>query len=90
MLAEYVGGSYSKKWIWSAGYVDDLVTGDFMTVYTTDLNHNVTVLVNSGLAVERYVYDPYGTPTVLDADWSADADNTSDYGQCLSVPGPAV
>jgi len=41
---------------------------------------NVTCLVDTGGdALERYIYDAYGTPTVLDADWSADADNVSDY-----------
>lgn len=58
--------------------------------YTNDANMNVTALVNpSGQVVERYAYDPYGRLFVLngasDADgavteWSADADNTSDWG----------
>ncbi len=36
-----------------------------------DANFNVTALLNnSGAVVERYVYDPFGTATVLNAAWS--------------------
>jgi RHS repeat-associated protein len=46
-----------------------------------DANYNVTALVNtSGAAVERYQYDPYGSFTVLDPNFSADADGVSDVG----------
>ncbi len=46
-----------------------------------DANYNVTSLFdNSGNVVERYVYDPYGRATVLDANWDTDADGTSDLG----------
>lgn len=34
----------------------------------------------SGTVVERYRYLPYGTPTVLDANWTNDADGASDVG----------
>jgi len=48
--------------------------------YLTDANINVVALVDGdGVAVERYAYDPYGNVTVLDADFSADADGASDY-----------
>jgi len=30
--------------------------------------------------LERYIYDPYGKPTVLDADWATDANDASDIG----------
>ncbi len=45
-----------------------------------DASFNVTALVDGsdGSVVERYVYDPYGAVTVLDADGSADADGASD------------
>ena len=40
--------------------------------YTTDGNGNVTALTDtSGAAVERYVYDPYGKPTIYNDDWTA-------------------
>jgi RHS repeat-associated protein len=36
-----------------------------------DANYNVTALFdNSGNVVERYVYDPFGQVTVLDAGWN--------------------
>ena len=45
-----------------------------------DANFNVTALVNdSGPIVERYSYTPNGDQTVLDSDFTPDADNTSDY-----------
>jgi len=43
--------------------------------YTTDANHNVTALVGTdGEVIERYVYDPYGQPTIYDDDWSETID----------------
>jgi len=39
--------------------------------YTQDANFNVTSLVEpDGDVVERVVYDPYGKPTFLKADWT--------------------
>jgi len=62
-------------------YVDALIERDRSTqnngrmderLYAQqDANWNVTTLVNtSGSVVERYVYDPYGKPTFLNASWS--------------------
>ncbi len=50
---------------------------------THDANFNVTGVIgedgSGGWEVnERYVYDPYGSRAVLDADWSSDADELSD------------
>jgi hypothetical protein len=39
-----------------------------------DANFNVTAVVDdSGNVVERYVYDPFGQATVLDAEWNGRA-----------------
>jgi len=40
--------------------------------YSQDANYHVTALVDGsdGDVVERYMYDPYGRVTFLDADWS--------------------
>ncbi|MCA9232782.1 MAG: RHS repeat-associated core domain-containing protein, partial [Planctomycetales bacterium] len=47
--------------------------------YLQDANYNVTAVTDDGgTVVERYAYTPYGEATVLDADFSADADGVSD------------
>ena len=48
-----------------------------------DANFNVTAIADETspddwTIVERYLFDPYGERTILDADWSNDADATSD------------
>ena len=49
---------------------------------------NVTALVeDDGDVVERYMYDPYGKVTVLDADFSEDADGKSDYDNSILFAG---
>jgi hypothetical protein len=69
------------QYVWSPVYVDALVLRDRDTTgdgtlderlwVVQDANYNVTVLFdNSGNVVERYVYDPFGSVTVLDADWT--------------------
>ena len=68
-------------YIRSPVYVDALVlrdrdsngdgTLDERLYVAQDANYNVTVLLdNSGNVVERYIYDPFGSVTVLDADWT--------------------
>ena len=51
-----------------------------MHVFLFDANYNVTasVLDSTHAVDERYAYTPYGEVTVLDADYSADADGISD------------
>jgi len=51
------------------GDLDD--EGDSVLYYTNDANFNVTALVAAdGDVAERVVYDPYGKPTFLKADWT--------------------
>jgi RHS repeat-associated protein len=68
--------------VWSPVYVDALIERDrdpnlsgtlSERLYVQqDANWNVTAVVDStGVVQERYVYDPYGTPTKLKADWTA-------------------
>jgi len=46
-----------------------------------DANFNMTAVADPfGNVIERYQYDPYGKVTILDANWSPDADSTSDWG----------
>jgi RHS repeat-associated protein len=69
------------QYVWSPVYVDALILRDRDTngdgvlderLYVVqDANYNITALFdNSGSVVERYVYDPFGQVTVLDAGWS--------------------
>jgi len=44
-----------------------------------DANFNVTSVSNGNTVLERYRYTPYGQRTVLNNDFTADIDNTSDY-----------
>jgi RHS repeat-associated protein len=45
-------------------------------------------LINAdGTVAERYLYDAYGTPTVLDADWSVDGDGISDVANPILYAG---
>jgi RHS repeat-associated protein len=77
------------QYIWSPVYVDALVLRDRSTANNgtlderlwvqQDANFNVTALVNgSSSVVERYVYDPYGKRTILDA--SFNTRSSSSYG----------
>ncbi|MCC7144889.1 MAG: RHS repeat-associated core domain-containing protein [Phycisphaeraceae bacterium] len=73
-------------------------TIDEVLYYLHDANMNVTGLLNeSGAVVERYDYDAYGKVKVLNgaadadgggvSDWSADANNKSDYDNPILYAG---
>ncbi|MCS7022805.1 MAG: hypothetical protein NZU63_13380, partial [Gemmataceae bacterium] len=73
--------SVGVQYVWSPVYVDALIlrdrdsNGDGILderLYVVqDANYNVVVLFdNSGNVVERYVYDPFGSVTLLDAGWN--------------------
>jgi len=74
-----------EQYVWGLRYVDAPVVrfrdentdgrlddpGDSTLYYCQDANMNTTALVDTnGDVVERYVYDPYGKPTIHDSDWS--------------------
>ena len=78
------------QFVWSPTYINDLALRDRATagngnfnerVYVQhDANHNVTAITNASsgtsLAVlERFVYDPYGAPTVLSSSWGSTTDS---------------
>ncbi len=79
--------------VWDVSYVDAPVvryhdangdgdyldTGDTIQYYTWDANQNITAAIEEdGTIVERYVYTPYGSPTVYDASWANGAAPTED------------
>jgi RHS repeat-associated protein len=68
-LEERVGATVQAQYVWSPVYVDALVLrdrGSERLYVQQDANWNVTAVVDPvGTVQERYVYDPYGTVTVL-------------------------
>jgi hypothetical protein len=90
VLEERVGGQAQVQYVWSPVYVDAIVLRDRDTdsnsangleerLYVQqDANFTVTALVNiSSVVQERYIYDSYGSVTVLAFDWSTR--DTSSY-----------
>jgi RHS repeat-associated protein len=79
-------GQTTAQYVWSAAGTNQLVERDSdpddsgsldQRIYAlTDINGSVTALVNtSGTVVERFVYNPYGSVTVLDASsWESTID----------------
>ena len=72
-------GTSKTTYVWSLSYIDDMVArddGSGTRLYAqTDVDHNVTALVDTtGAVKERFVYDPYGTVTVLSPSWVTTAD----------------
>ena len=71
--------------VWGVGYVNELVLRDQFATNGTlsqrlyvlqDANYDVTALVNtSGVVQERFVYDPYGAVSVLNASWGSTTDS---------------
>jgi RHS repeat-associated protein len=75
VVEEDVSGSMQDQYVWSPVYIDAMVERDTPSqrLYVQqDANWNVTALVNvSGIVVERYIQDPYGSVTYLNASWGA-------------------
>jgi RHS repeat-associated protein len=75
-----------KEYAWDLRYIDAPIcrwwdadadgqmepTAGEQHYYTNDAQFSATALIdaNSGAVVERYMYDPYGKPTFLDANWT--------------------
>src|SRR5262249_53534697 len=74
VIEEDVNGSMVQQYVWNPNGVNSLVERDAAPgrLYAEqDANGNVTSLTDaSGNVVERYLYDPYGTVTVLDGLWN--------------------
>jgi RHS repeat-associated protein len=84
VLEERTGGvsTATIQNVWSPVYIDALILRDRSTLNNgtlderlwvqQDANWNVTALLdNNGNVVERYAYDPYGLPSVYDANWNS-------------------
>src|SRR6185437_9092373 len=75
-IEERTGASTSmdQQYVWGLRYVDELVCRDDATperLYALqDANFNLTSISDtSGAVQERYLFDPYGYRTVMDASW---------------------
>jgi RHS repeat-associated protein len=71
VLEEDWSGAVQVQYVWSPVYVDAMIErdrGSERFYVQQDANWNVTAIVNAttGVVQERYVYDPYGQPTILD------------------------
>jgi RHS repeat-associated protein len=76
-IEERVGSSTTmdKQYVWGLRYIDELICRDDATpqrLYALqDANFNLTGITNtSGFVQERYLYDPYGNRTIMNAAWS--------------------
>ncbi len=87
VLEEDKSGSVVGQTVYSAGYVNSIIEVDQATgspgtlnqrVYLQqDANYNVTSVTDtSGAVLERYLYSPYGTQTVLNPDGTVKGDGT--------------
>jgi RHS repeat-associated protein len=76
-IEEWVAGATNPQdqYVWGIRYVDELICRDDATparhYAAQDANFNLTGICNTtGAVVERYLYDPYGTRTVMNASWT--------------------
>jgi RHS repeat-associated protein len=86
IVEETVSGTTRGQYVWSPTYVNAMVLRDRDSdsngsleerIYPShDANYNVTSLVSTGgSTLERFVYDPYGSRTVLAANWAGTSDS---------------
>ena len=78
-------------------YIDEVVmTGTIVAptwtrFYVHDHLYSPAALMNySGTVFERYEYDAYGNPSILEPNFAAEADGKSDYGNPYVFTGRRV
>jgi len=87
-----------QQFVWGETYIDDLVVTfrdadtdgavDDTTYALTDANFNATALISeNGAALERYAYAAFSYSSILDADFSEDADGSSDKSNDVLFAG---
>jgi RHS repeat-associated protein len=84
LLTEVKDSSVEAIYHWHPHYVDALgvrMRASDTHFFLQDANFNVTAAVkdDGNAVVERYGYTPYGEPTILDADFTADSVNDDGY-----------
>jgi RHS repeat-associated protein len=80
VVEEDVSGSVKDQYVWGLNGSDELVMRDAsgsglgVQYVQEDANSDVTAITDtSGNVLERYVYDAYGQPTFLTANWSTES-----------------
>jgi hypothetical protein len=87
-LCDANGADVLQKYYVYGNYIDEVLMANdcsgilgLTKFYAHDHLYSPAALMYfSGGAVERYEYDAYGKVKILDADFTDDADNKSDYG----------
>jgi len=96
VLSEYDGAGNHQQSFAYGNYIDEVVyrwSGGphCERYYVHDHLYSPVVLINgSGSDIERYEYDAYGNPHILNADFSDDADGLSDYDNPYYFTGRRV
>jgi len=82
VLADYNGAGIVQMFFVYGNYIDEVILmrtdGEVYQFVHDHLYSPVAVVNLSGVVLERYEYDAYGNPHILDADFSEDADGLSD------------
>jgi RHS repeat-associated protein len=95
------GGNLVARYTYSPGYIDAVAeqerdldadsdfadAGEVVYYHANALFSTYALTDAGGSVVERYRYDAYGAATVLDPDWSVDADGASDVGNPYAYTG---
>jgi RHS repeat-associated protein len=82
-------GSLVRQYLWG-NYIDELLLlrendgTEYVFAHDHLYSPAAAIATADGTITERYEYDAYGKPYILDADYSSDADGLSDIGNpCL-------
>jgi YD repeat-containing protein len=97
VLCEYDGAGTFKLWYAYGNYIDEVVmmgngpVAAFAKFYVHDHLCSPAALVSyTGTVLERYEYDAYGNPYILEPNFAADPDGKSDYGNPYMFTGRRV
>ncbi|HUT31495.1 MAG TPA: hypothetical protein VMX13_16995 [Sedimentisphaerales bacterium] len=84
VLCEYDGSGTFKAWYAYGNYIGEVlmrgtsIAPTFMKFYVHDHLYSPAALVSyTGWVYERYEYDAYGSPYILEANFAADPDGTN-------------
>jgi RHS repeat-associated protein len=95
VLCEYNDSDVLQQWFVYGNYIDEVImmkVGADYYQYTHDHLYSTVALIDlSGATVlERYEYDAYGNPYILEPNFADDPDGQSDYGNPYLFTGRRV